>query len=286
MTDFMNEYCMHSATCGQLRAANIGEEVTLTGWAWHTRDHGGIIFCDLRDRDGYTQVIVDPDCVTPAEFNIAEHFGREDVLKVTGKVRSRGEEAVNPNMATGEIEVLASSITMLNKSKTPPFEIEDGIAVAEETRMKWRYMDLRRPEMYAALKLRHTVAQAIRKALNERDFLEVETPILANSTPEGARDYIVPSRPNPGKFYALPQSPQQFKQMLMMGGIERYYQIARCFRDEDLRADRQPEFTQVDVEMSFVEGYDVVDMMEGVLQEVLEAVGVEQQFPLQRMQWV
>ena len=285
MTDFKNEYCMHTATCGELRKEDIGREVVLTGWAWHNRDHGGIIFCDLRDRDGYTQIIVDPDCVTPEEFNIAEHLSREDVLKITGKVRARGEEAVNPNMVTGEIEVLASSIEMLNKSVTPPFEIEDGIAVAEETRMKWRYMDLRRPEMYASIKLRHIVAQAMRKALNERDFIEVETPILANSTPEGARDYIVPSRPNPGKFYALPQSPQQFKQMLMVAGIERYYQIARCFRDEDLRADRQPEFTQVDIEMSFVEGEDVIDMMEDVMKEVLAAAGVEHEFPLQRMQW-
>ncbi len=285
MTDFKNEYCMHTATCGELRKEDIGREVVLTGWAWHTRDHGGIIFCDLRDRSGYTQVIVDPDCVTPEEFDIAEHLSREDVLKITGKVRARGEDAVNPNMETGEIEVLASSIVMLNKSVTPPFEIEDGIAVAEETRMRWRYMDLRRPEMFAAMKLRHTIAQAMRKALNEREFIEVETPILANSTPEGARDYIVPSRPNPGKFYALPQSPQQFKQMLMVAGIERYYQIARCFRDEDLRADRQPEFTQVDIEMSFVEGEDVIDMMEDVMKEVLAAAGVEHAFPLQRMQW-
>ena len=184
------------------------------------------------------------------------------------------EDAVNPNMATGEIEVLASSVKVLNTSVTPPFSIEDGIETDETTRMKWRYLDLRRPEMYANLKLRHVVAQAMRSALNKRGFLEVETPILANSTPEGARDYIVPSRPNPGKFYALPQSPQQFKQMLMVGGIERYYQIARCFRDEDLRADRQPEFTQVDIEM-----------MEGVFQEVLEAAGVQHEFPLQRMPW-
>ena len=285
MTDFLNEYCMHSHTCGQLRREDVGTEVTLTGWVWHNRDHGGLIFIDLRDRDGYTQCVVDPDCVSAEDFSVAEHLGREYVIEVAGKVRARMDEAVNPNMATGEIEVLASSVTVLNSSVTPPFSIEDGIETDETTRMKWRYLDLRRPEMFANLKLRHQVAQAMRQALNERGFLEVETPILANSTPEGARDYIVPSRPNPGKFYALPQSPQQFKQMLMVGGVERYYQIARCFRDEDLRADRQPEFTQVDIEMSFVKGEDVMVMMEDVMAETLKAVGVEHTFPLQRMQY-
>ena len=285
MTDYMNEYCMHTATCGQLRKDNVGEEVTLTGWAWHNRDHGGLIFIDLRDRSGYTQIVVDPDCVSAEDFAAAEHLGREYVIKVVGVVRERAAEAVNPNMATGQIEVLAKKLSVLNTSVTPPFAIEDGIETDETTRMKWRYLDIRRPEMFEALHLRHKVAQAMRTALNERGFLEVETPILANSTPEGARDYIVPSRPNPGCFYALPQSPQQFKQMLMVGGIERYYQIARCFRDEDLRADRQPEFTQVDIEMSFVEGDDVIDMMEDVMAETLAAVGVEHEFPLQRMQY-
>ena len=285
MTDFKNEFCMHTATCGELRKSDVGREVVLTGWAWHNRDHGGLIFCDLRDREGYTQVVVDPDCVSEEEFHIAEHLGREYVLKIAGRVRARGEGAENPNMVTGEIEVLATSVEVLNTSVTPHFSIEDGIETDETTRMKWRYLDLRRPEMYANLLLRHKVAQAMRRALNERGFIEVETPILANSTPEGARDYLVPSRPNPGKFYALPQSPQQFKQMLMVGGIERYYQIARCFRDEDLRADRQPEFTQVDIEMSFVEETDVMDLMEGVFQEVLSAAGVEHEFPLQRMPW-
>ena len=285
MTDFKNEFCMHTATCGELRKSDVGREVVLTGWAWHNRDHGGLIFCDLRDREGYTQVVVDPDCVSEEEFHIAEHLGREYVLKIAGRVRARGEGAENPNMVTGEIEVLATSVEVLNTSVTPHFSIEDGIETDETTRMKWRYLDLRRPEMYANLLLRHKVAQAMRQALNERGFIEVETPILANSTPEGARDYLVPSRPNPGKFYALPQSPQQFKQMLMVGGIERYYQIARCFRDEDLRADRQPEFTQVDIEMSFVEETDVMDLMEGVFQEVLGAAGVEHEFPLQRMPW-
>ena len=285
MTDFKNEFCMHTATCGELRKSDVGREVVLTGWAWHNRDHGGLIFCDLRDREGYTQVVVDPDCVSEEEFHIAEHLGREYVLRISGRVRARGEGAENPNMVTGEIEVLATSVKVLNTSVTPPFSIEDGIETDETTRMKWRYLDLRRPEMYANLLLRHKVAQAMRQALNERAFIEVETPILANSTPEGARDYLVPSRPNPGKFYALPQSPQQFKQMLMVGGIERYYQIARCFRDEDLRADRQPEFTQVDIEMSFVEETDVMDLMEGVFKEVLSAAGVEHEFPLQRMPW-
>lgn len=285
MTDFKNEFCMHTATCGELRKSDVGREVVLTGWAWHNRDHGGLIFCDLRDREGYTQVVVDPDCVSEEEFDIAEHLGREYVLRISGRVRARGEGAENPNMVTGEIEVLATSVKVLNTSVTPPFSIEDGIETDETTRMKWRYLDLRRPEMYANLLLRHKVAQAMRQALNERGFIEVETPILANSTPEGARDYLVPSRPNPGKFYALPQSPQQFKQMLMVGGIERYYQIARCFRDEDLRADRQPEFTQVDIEMSFVEETDVMDLMEGVFKEVLSAAGVEHEFPLQRMPW-
>lgn len=285
MTDFKNEFCMHTATCGELRKSDVGREVVLTGWAWHNRDHGGLIFCDLRDREGYTQVVVDPDCVSEEEFHIAEHLGREYVLRISGRVRARGEGAENPNMVTGEIEVLATSVKVLNTSVTPPFSIEDGIETDETTRMKWRYLDLRRPEMYANLLLRHKVAQAMRQALNERGFIEVETPILANSTPEGARDYLVPSRPNPGKFYALPQSPQQFKQMLMVGGIERYYQIARCFRDEDLRADRQPEFTQVDIEMSFVEETDVMDLMEGVFKEVLSAAGVEHEFPLRRMPW-
>ena len=285
MGDYINEFCMHTATCGQLGLEDVDGEVVLCGWAWHNRDHGGLIFVDLRDRDGYTQIVVDPDCVSAEDFAAAEHLGREYVLRVTGKVRARAEEAVNPNMATGAIEVLASKLEVLNTSVTPPFSIEDGIETDEITRMKWRYLDIRRPEMLANLKLRHRAAHALRNALDKRGFFEVETPILANSTPEGARDYIVPSRPNPGKFYALPQSPQQFKQMLMCAGIERYYQIARCFRDEDLRADRQPEFTQLDIEMSFVEGDDVIDMMEDVMTEVLPQVGVAQEFPLQRMQW-
>ncbi len=283
MADYLNEYSMHTATCGQLRASDVGRQVTMCGWAWHNRDHGGLIFIDLRDRTGYTQIVVDPDCVSAEDFACAEHIGREYVLRVVGTVRERAADAANPAMATGEIEVLASELEVLNTSATPPFSIEDGIETDETTRMKWRYLDLRRPEMYANIELRHRVMQAMRRALDERGFVEVETPILANSTPEGARDYIVPSRPNPGKFYALPQSPQQFKQMLMAGGIERYFQIARCFRDEDLRADRQPEFTQVDIEMSFVTEDDVMTMMEGVMHEVFAAVGLDLGVPLQRM---
>ena len=286
MEDFRNEYCMHTATCGQLRATDVNQEVTLCGWAWHTRDHGGLIFIDLRDRDGYTQVVVDPDCVSEEDFHAAEHLGREYVLKVSGRVRERAPEAINPNMITGEIEVLANAVEVLNTSVTPPFSIEDGIETDEITRMKWRYLDIRRPEMLANLKLRHTVTQAMRRALDERGFLEIETPILANSTPEGARDYLVPSRVHPGKFYALPQSPQQYKQLLMLSGMDRYIQITRCFRDEDLRADRQPEFTQIDLEMSFVEQDDVIAVNEGFLQRVFkEVLDVDIQLPLPRMTW-
>ncbi|MEG0476602.1 MAG: aspartate--tRNA ligase [Raoultibacter sp.] len=285
MTDFNNEYCMHSRTCGQLRASDVGEQVVLTGWVAHRRDHGGLIFVDLRDRAGFTQCVFDPDLVDAAGFADAERMRSEWVIKACGTVRARTDENINPHLPTGEIDVMITQVEILNASATPPFAIEDGIDTDEITRMKWRYMDLRRPEMFETLHLRHTVAQAMRSALNERGFLEVETPILAGSTPEGARDFIVPSRPNPGKFYALPQSPQLFKQMLMIGGVERYYQIARCFRDEDLRADRQPEFTQVDIEMSFVGQDDVMTMMEDVMSHVLSTVGVSHSFPLPRMSY-
>ncbi|MEG1253643.1 MAG: aspartate--tRNA ligase [Raoultibacter sp.] len=285
MTDFNNEYCMHSRTCGQLRASDVGEQVVLTGWVAHRRDHGGLIFVDLRDRAGFTQCVFDPDLVDAAGFADAERMRSEWVIKACGTVRARSDENINPHLPTGEIDVMITQVEILNASTTPPFAIEDGIDTDEITRMKWRYMDLRRPEMFETLHLRHTVAQAMRTALNERGFLEVETPILAGSTPEGARDFIVPSRPNPGKFYALPQSPQLFKQMLMIGGVERYYQIARCFRDEDLRADRQPEFTQVDIEMSFVGQDDVMTMMEDVMSHVLSTVGTSHSFPLPRMSY-
>lgn len=218
-------------------------------------------------------------------FEEISKYGREFVLQVTGKVRSRGDKDINPDMPTGEIEVLASEVKLLNKSVTPPFEIEDNIDTSDDMKMKWRFLDLRRPEMYKTLHLRHKFSHAIRNALDKRGFIDVETPILANPTPEGARDYIVPSRVNPGCFYALPQSPQQFKQLLMVGGVERYYQIARCFRDEDLRADRQPEFTQVDVEMSFVHTTEVIDAMEEVILEALAEVGVKIKGPLIRMDY-
>lgn len=282
MTDFVNSHSMHTHTCGELTAANIGETVTLAGWVNHRRDHGGLIFVDLRDRAGVTQIVFDPDAVGEA-FELGERMRPEWVILVTGLVRARPDGSANPTMQTGGIEVLISTVEILNSAKTPPFAIEDGIETDELTRLRWRYLDIRRPEVLKALKLRSTVSAAMHTALNKRGFLEVETPILGRSTPEGARDFIVPSRTNQGAFYALPQSPQLFKQLLMMGGVERYYQIARCFRDEDLRADRQPEFTQLDIEMSFVQDDDVMGLMEDVMSEVFAAVGVDHPFPLPRM---
>ncbi|NTU88329.1 MAG: aspartate--tRNA ligase [Actinobacteria bacterium] len=273
---------MRTHTCGELTIANVGNEVKLTGWVARRRDHGGLIFVDLRDREGLTQCTFDPDHAGEA-FATAERIRPEWVVLVTGVVQARPDDTANSNMPTGEIEVIVSSIDVLNSSVTPPFAIEDGIETDELTRLRWRYLDIRRPELFKALSLRNTVAQSFRRSLDKRGFLEVETPILTKSTPEGARDFIVPSRLNPGKFYALPQSPQLFKQLLMVGGLERYYQIARCFRDEDLRADRQPEFTQVDIEMSFVTQDDVMQMMEDVFEEVLLAVGVSHEFPLPRI---
>lgn len=239
----------------------------------------------MRDRTGISQVVIDPEVLGEKAFKEISHYGREFVLKVSGKVRSRGEKDINPDMPTGEIEVLASEVELLNKSVTPPFDIEDNIDTSDDMKMTWRFLDLRRPEMYKTLNLRHRFSHAIRNALDKRGFIDVETPILANPTPEGARDYIVPSRVNPGSFYALPQSPQQFKQLLMVAGVERYYQIARCFRDEDLRADRQPEFTQVDVEMSFVHTSEVIDVMEEIILEALHAVDIDIEGPLVRMEY-
>jgi aspartyl-tRNA synthetase len=247
--------------CGELDAVNQGEKVVLMGWVQRRRDHGGLIFVDLRDRSGLVQVVFDPQ-ISGNYFQKAEAVRNEYVLAVTGQVGIRPEGTVNPNMATGEIEIYAEALHILNTSKTPPFYIEDGIDVDELLRLKYRYLDLRRPEMQQAMIARHKTTMAIRTFMDEHGFLEIETPMLANSTPEGARDYLVPSRVHPGEFYALPQSPQQFKQILMVAGMERYFQVVRCFRDEDLRADRQPEFTQLDIEMSFVNRDDVLFLME------------------------
>jgi aspartyl-tRNA synthetase len=277
-------YSMRSHTCGAVTAAAIGEEVRLAGWVAKRRDHGGLVFLDIRDRTGIIQCTFDPEASRDA-FPVAETVRPEWVVLLRGTVRRRPAGTENPNMATGEVEVIIHGAEVLNRSETPPFEIEAGIETDELTRLKWRYLDIRRPEVLAALELRDKVTQRFRKSLEHRGFMEVETPILGKSTPEGARDFVVPSRLNPGKFYALPQSPQLFKQLLMIGGVERYYQIARCFRDEDLRADRQPEFTQVDIEMSFASQDDIMAMMEDVMHEVMREAGHELETPLQRITW-
>ena len=281
----IDEHSMHTRTCGELRRENVGEEVTLTGWVSRRRDHGGLIFCDLRDREGITQLTFDPEHSDGDAFKIAETMRPEWPIKIHGVVRARGEETTNAKLATGEIEVLTDHAEVLNTSVTPPFQIEDGIETSEDTRLRYRYLDLRRPEMMANLKLRSDFTFAIREALHNREFMEVETPSLFKSTPEGARDFIVPSRIQPGNFYALPQSPQLLKQLLMIGGVERYYQVAKCFRDEDLRADRQPEFTQVDIEMSFVDQNDVMSALEEVLSDAFGRMGVEMPTPLRRMDY-
>ena len=281
----IDEHSMHTRTCGELRGENVGEEVTLTGWVSRRRDHGGLIFCDLRDREGITQLTFDPEHSDGDAFKIAETMRPEWPIKIHGVVRARGEETTNTKLATGEIEVLTDHAEVLNTSVTPPFQIEDGIETSEDTRLRYRYLDLRRPEMMANLKLRSDFTFAIREALHNREFMEVETPSLFKSTPEGARDFIVPSRIQPGNFYALPQSPQLLKQLLMVGGVERYYQVAKCFRDEDLRADRQPEFTQVDIEMSFVDQNDVMSALEEVLADAFGHMGVEMPTPLRRMNY-
>ena len=281
----IDEHSMHTRTCGELRSENVGEEVTLTGWVSRRRDHGGLIFCDLRDREGITQLTFDPEHSDGDAFKIAETMRPEWPIKIHGVVRARGEETTNAKLATGEIEVLTDHAEVLNTSVTPPFQIEDGIETSEDTRLRYRYLDLRRPEMMANLKLRSDFTFAIREALHNREFMEVETPSLFKSTPEGARDFIVPSRIQPGNFYALPQSPQLLKQLLMVGGVERYYQVAKCFRDEDLRADRQPEFTQVDIEMSFVDQNDVMSALEEVLADAFGRMGVEMPTPLRRMDY-
>ena len=257
--------------CGSLSAADAGREVVLMGWVLRRRDHGGVIFVDLRDREGITQVVFNPE-VAPQAHAKAEALRSEFVLAVRGRVRGRPEGMVNPNLATGAIEVMAAELKILNSAQTPPFLVEDGVEISEMTRLKYRHIDLRRPRSQRNLILRHRAAAAVREYLNGLGFLDLETPFLTRSTPEGARDYLVPSRVNPGMFYALPQSPQLFKQLFMIAGFDRYYQIVRCFRDEDLRADRQPEFTQVDIEMSFVGEEDVMGMAEGLMATLFKEV--------------
>ncbi len=260
-----------TATCGQLRASDAGAVAVLQGWVHRQRDHGGIIFIDIRDRYGITQVVVNPQ-ISPAAHAVAAECHSEYVIEVTGRVALRPTGTENRTLPTGEIELVAESVTILNPSLTPPFSIADETAVDEAVRLHYRYLDIRRPEMANNLVLRHRVIKHIRDFLDQRGFLEVETPMLIKSTPEGARDYLVPSRVHPGEFYALPQSPQQLKQLLMVAGVDRYFQIARCFRDEDLRADRQPEFTQLDLEMSFVSQDDILDLIEELLITMVETL--------------
>ncbi|HIU64743.1 MAG TPA: aspartate--tRNA ligase [Candidatus Avacidaminococcus intestinavium] len=271
--------------CGELTAADEGIRVNLCGWVAKRRDHGGLIFIDLRDRTGIVQITVDVE-VAGECFKVAEDVRNEYVLAITGIVALRTPETINKNIATGAIEIMAETLEVLNASKTPPFYIQDGIDVDENVRLRYRYLDLRRPEMQKNLMLRHKVTKLMRDYFDNRGFIEVETPMLTKSTPEGARDYLVPSRVNPGKFYALPQSPQIFKQLLMVSGLERYFQIVRCFRDEDLRADRQPEFTQLDIEMSFVDAEDVMQMMEGMIGFIFKgALEREVTVPFKRLTW-
>jgi aspartyl-tRNA synthetase len=268
-------------SCNDIGKKDIGKEVCLMGWVQTRRDHGGIIFIDMRDRYGLTQIVFDPkDFKEPHKE--AESLRREDVIAARGKVRARGKGLENPNLKTGEVEILISKLEALSRAETPPIEVDDRTEAGEELRLKYRFLDLRRPKMQNHLLVRHKAAQAAREFLNKNNFLEIETPILVRATPEGARDYVVPSRVNPGKFYALPQSPQLYKQILMVSGCDRYYQFARCLRDEDLRQDRQPEHTQIDLEMSFVKAEDVVEMVEGLYKHMMKSVlgiSIKEKFP-------
>jgi len=266
---------MRSHFCGHLNEEHIDQQVQLTGWVNRRRDHGGVIFVDLRDREGLLQVVFDPD--EPEMFNMAEQIRNEYVLQVNGKVRYRPEGTENPDLPTGKVEVLATKLVVLNKSETPPFQIDDT-DTSEEHRLHYRYIDLRRPEMQQRIMMRSKITRALRNYLDDKGFLDIETPILTKATPEGARDYLVPSRTHQGEFFALPQSPQLFKQLLMMSGMERYYQIVRCFRDEDLRADRQPEFTQLDIETSFLDEEKLMLMMEEMMRTLFASV-LEEQLP-------
>jgi aspartyl-tRNA synthetase len=269
-------------TCGQLRVQNAGDQVTLMGWVNRRRDHGNLIFLDLRDRTGITQIVLDKDR-TPEGHAKAEQVRPEYVVAVVGTVRLRGKAVINPKMATGEIEVAAQQLLVLNDSRVPPFSPAEDAISNEELRLKYRYLDLRRQQMQRNLELRHKITRAVRESLSNQGFLEIETPFMTRSTPEGARDYLVPSRVHDGHFYALPQSPQLFKQILMISGFDRYFQVVRCFRDEDLRADRQPEFTQIDLEMSFVREDDVFGVVESFLREAFTAVGVVLTTPFPRI---
>ncbi|KMY51063.1 aspartate--tRNA ligase [Peribacillus loiseleuriae] len=271
--------------CGEVTETAVGEQVTLKGWVQKRRDLGGLIFIDLRDRTGIVQVVFNPD-VSKEALAIADKIRTEYVVDIQGKVVIRDESNVNNNIATGKIEILADSVTIINEAKTTPFAIADKTEVSEDLRLKYRYLDLRRPVMFETLKMRHQTTKSVREYLDGAGFLDIETPILTKSTPEGARDYLVPSRVHDGEFYALPQSPQLFKQMLMVSGVERYYQIARCFRDEDLRADRQPEFTQIDIETSFMSQEDIMNMAEEMMTKVMKDVkGIDITLPLPRMKY-
>ena len=274
---------MRSHYCGALRAAHEGETVTLCGWVQRRRDHGGVIFLDVRDRTGFVQVVFDPD--TEESFALADRMRSEYVVQLSGRVRMRPEGTRNPDMPTGEVEVLGKTLTLLNSSATPPFVLDEYSDAGEDVRLRYRYLDLRRPEMQARLALRSKISRVIRNTLEEAGCIDVETPILTRATPEGARDYLVPSRTHPGEFFALPQSPQLFKQLLMISGLDRYYQIAKCFRDEDLRADRQPEFTQVDIELSFADEETVMDLGETLVKRLFEEVLGESLPAFPRMSW-
>ncbi len=283
MADLLGELT-RTHYCGALREEDVGQRVVVMGWAATRRDLGGVIFIDLRDREGICQVVARPE-VSKAAHAVADMVRSEYVLAVVGEVARRSEDTINPKRASGAVEVLAAEVRILSEAKTPAFPIEDDIATSEETRLKYRYLDLRRPRMQRNLVLRHRLALEVRRYLDEQGFIEIETPLLTKATPEGARDYLVPSRVHHGAFYALPQSPQIFKQILMIAGMDKYFQIARCFRDEDLRADRQPEFTQVDIEMSFPTVQAVVDVVEPIYQRSLALIGVAVERPFSRLSY-
>ncbi|MDQ6988829.1 MAG: aspartate--tRNA ligase [Mariprofundaceae bacterium] len=282
MTTSQSNHTLPRTYCGNFRTSHLGQQVCLSGWVETNRDHGGVIFLDVRDRFGLIQVVAHPD--TPEMHQLAHSMRQQDVIEVIGEVIARDAAVINRKLATGEVEIKIIELKVLNRAATPPFSIDDDCNAGEQHRLEYRYLDLRRPKMQKNLMLRHKVSHAARNYLNSQDFLDVETPILNKSTPEGARDYLVPSRVYPGSFYALPQSPQLFKQLLMVAGMDRYYQVARCFRDEDLRADRQPEFTQIDLEMSFVDQDDVMEKAEGLISAMFEAgMGKKLEAPFPRM---